>query len=252
MLANIKDILIITTPQDQYMYQKVLSDGSQWGINLTYAIQPDPGGLAQAFTIGREFISNQPCALVLGDNIFYGQGLTEMLLTAGSRYENKDSGATVFAYVVRDPERYGVVNFDNNGKAIKVEEKPSQPTSNWALTGLYFYDEQVCDIAKEIKPSKRGELEITSINDVYLKASQLFVQRMGRGYTWLDTGTHESMLDASSFVQTIETRQGLKIACPEEIAFNLNYIDEEQVLKISRELGKTEYGSYLRNLVNQN
>lgn len=249
MLANIKDVLIITTPQDQYMYQKVLSDGSQWGINLTYAIQPDPGGLAQAFTIGREFISGQPCALVLGDNIFYGQGLTEMLVTVGSRHENKDSGATVFAYIVSDPERYGVVDFDNDGKAIKVEEKPKQPTSNWAITGLYFYDEKVCEIAKDIKPSARGELEITSINEVYLKENQLYVQRMGRGYTWLDTGTHESMLGASSFVHTVETRQGLKIACPEEIAYNLNYIDEEQVLKIARDLGKTEYGAYLRSIV---
>lgn len=249
MLANIKDILIITTPQDQAMYQKVLSDGSQWGINLTYAIQPDPGGLAQAFLIGREFIDGKPCALVLGDNIFYGQGLTEMLANAAIRHENMNAGATVFAYTVSDPERYGVVDFDHEGKAIKVEEKPKHPTSNWAITGLYFYDEKVCDIVKDIKPSARGELEITSVNEAYLKENQLFVQRMGRGYTWLDTGTHESMLIACSFVHTLEKRQGLKIACPEEIAYNLNYINEEQVLKMAQGLGKTEYGSYLRSIL---
>lgn len=249
MLAGIRDILIITTPQDQQMYQRILSDGSQWGVNLEYAIQPTPDGLAQAFVIGRNFINGQSSALILGDNIFYGHGLTDVLKNAHNRHSKKDSGSTVFSYYVSDPERYGIVDFDEHGKAISVEEKPINPKSNWAITGLYFYDEKVCDIAKNIKPSARGELEITSVNEVYLKMNQLSVEKMGRGFAWLDTGTHESMLHASEYVSMLEKRQGLKIACPEEVAFNLKYINDEQLLKLAHALEKNEYGQYLKKLV---
>lgn len=249
MLAGIRDILIITTPHDQAMYQKVLGDGLQWGIHLTYAIQPTPAGLAQAFIIGRDFINNDPSALILGDNIFYGQGLTELLINARQRHSRPGSGSTVFSYYVRDPERYGVVEFDSLGKAVSIEEKPHHPRSNWAVTGLYFYDEKVCDIARDIRPSKRGELEITSINAAYLEMDQLFVEKMGRGFAWLDTGTHESMLNACEYVHMLEKRQGLKICCPEEIAFNLGYIDSNQVLKLSHSMGNNDYGKYLKSLV---
>lgn len=250
MLAGIRDILIITTPHDQEMYKKVLGDGNKWGISLTYLVQDKPAGLADAFIVGRDFVNNKPVALVLGDNIFYGQGLTETLVSTQQRYvHNNINGATVFSYYVRDPERYGVVEFDKSGKAVSIEEKPKVPKSHWAVTGLYFYDEQVCDIAREVRPSPRGELEITSINEAYLKMGQLFVEKMGRGYAWLDTGTHESLLNACEYVYTLEKRQGLKICCPEEVAFNLGYIDEAQILKLSSEIGNNEYGKYLKNLI---
>ena len=223
MLAGIKDILLISTPQDTPRFQELLGDGSQWGINLTYAVQPSPDGLAQAFIIGREFIGGSPSALILGDNIFYGNDFEKQLRDASAQA----SGSTVFAYHVQDPERYGVVEFDSQRRAVSIEEKPRQPKSNYAVTGLYFYDEQVCDIAATIKPSPRGELEITDINRVYLERDQLDVELMGRGMAWLDTGTHESLLEAGQFIATIENRQGLKIACPEEIAFRKGYIDLE-------------------------
>lgn len=249
MLAGIRDILLITTPHDMEMYQALLKDGSQWGVNLNYEIQKEPAGLAQAFIIGLTFINNSPSALILGDNIFYGQGLTDILIKSRNRHSEKNSGATVFAYYVSDPERYGVVDFNSEGKASSIEEKPVNPKSNWAVTGLYFYDENVCDIAKDVKPSARGELEITSVNQVYLEMGQLSVEKMGRGYAWLDTGTHESMLNASEYVHTIEKRQGLKICCPEEVAFNMGYIDAEKILKIASCFEKNEYGIYLKNLV---
>ncbi|PNQ96579.1 glucose-1-phosphate thymidylyltransferase (plasmid) [Azospirillum argentinense] len=244
MLAGIQDILIITTPHDQALFQTVLGDGSQWGINLTYAVQPSPDGLAQAFIIGRDFVGNDSCALVLGDNIFYGHGLTSLLRTAGENTQ----GARVFAYGVRDPERYGVVEFDAQGRALSIEEKPVKPRSKWAVTGLYFYDNNVLDIAASVKPSARGELEITSVNAAYLEAGRLSVEQMGRGYGWFDTGTHDSLLEAAEFVRTIQHRQGLQIACPEEIAFISGWIDAEQVRRLAEPLKKNEYGRYLLSL----
>ncbi len=245
MLAGIRDILVITTPHDEPLFQSVLGDGSQWGVNLTYAIQPSPDGLAQAFIIGRAFVGAAPCALVLGDNIFYGDGLTQLLRMAG----NKTSGASVFAYPVRDPERYGVVEFDETGRAISIEEKPVKPRSKWAVTGLYFYDNDVLEIARTIKPSPRGELEITDVNAAYLTRGTLGVERMGRGYGWFDTGTHDSLLEAAEFVRTIQNRQGLQIACPEEIAFHAGWIDAAQVERLAAPLKKNEYGRYLMDLI---
>lgn len=247
MLAGLNDILIITTPQDRDLFARLLGDGSQLGISISYAIQPSPDGLAQAFLIGESFINGEPCALVLGDNIFYGSDLAKAVQQAAI----SDDGATVFAYYVSDPERYGVVEFDKSGRALSLEEKPAAPKSNYAVTGLYFYDKDIVDIAKEIKPSPRGELEITDVNKAYLNAGKLRVEKMRRGYAWLDTGTHESLLDAASFVRTIQARQGLKIACIEEIAYRMGYIDAEQVLKLAKPLLKNEYGKYLQQLVNE-
>jgi glucose-1-phosphate thymidylyltransferase len=245
MLAGIRDVLVISTPQDTPRFQHLLGDGQQWGINLQYAVQPSPGGLAQAFVIGRAFVDGGPSALVLGDNIFYGDSLQALL----ARVIGQRQGATVFAYHVEDPERYGVVAFDEQRRATSIEEKPPQPKSNYAVTGLYFYDDQVTEMAASLKPSARGELEITDLNRIYLERGQLTVERMGRGYAWLDTGTHESMLEASLFIQTIERRQGLKIACPEEIAYRLGYIDAGQLEKLARSLGKSDYGRYLVRLL---
>ena len=245
MLAGIQEILLITTPEDQAGFQTLLGDGSQWGLSLSYAVQPSPDGLAQAFIIGRNFVGSDHSALILGDNIFYGHGLTELMQNAAGR----EDGATVFGYYVSDPERYGVVAFDDEGKADSIVEKPENPQSNWAVTGLYFYDNDVLDIAASIPPSPRGELEITDVNRVYLEQGRLQVERMGRGYAWLDTGTHESLLQASEFVRTVEQRQGLKIACVEEIAYHMNYIDAEQVLRLAAPLVKSGYGDYLRTLV---
>jgi glucose-1-phosphate thymidylyltransferase len=241
MLAGIRDILIISTPQDTPRFEQLLGDGTQWGINLTYAIQPSPDGLAQAFIIGEEFIGKSSCALVLGDNIFYGADLESKLRAAAS----KNEGGTVFAYRVTDPERYGVVDFDTQGRALNVEEKPKQPKSNYAVTGLYFYDNSVVEIAKTIKPSHRGELEITTVNQIYLERNKLDVQVMGRGSAWLDTGTHDSLLEASLFIQTLEKRQGLKIACPEEIAYRHGYITAAQLEELAKPLAKNGYGQYL-------
>lgn len=245
MLAGIKDVLVITTPQDAASYQQLLKDGQQWGIHIEYAIQPNPDGLAQAFIIGKNFIGNDSCALILGDNIFYGHNLGAALQKAAAQ----TTGATVFAYYVKHPERYGVVEFDKAGTAISLEEKPCQPKSNYAVTGLYFYDNQVVNIAAGLTPSARGELEITDVNRIYLQQGQLRVETMGRGYAWLDTGTHDSLLQASTFVQTVEQRQGLKIACPEEIAYRMGYIEAEQILKLAEPLKKNGYGQYLLNLV---
>ncbi len=247
MLAGIQDVLIISTPQDTPRFEQLLGDGSQWGLNLQFAVQPSPDGLAQAFIIGAGFVGNGPSALVLGDNIFYGHEMTEDLVAASKL----NSGATVFAYRVQDPERYGVVEFDAHGKAISLEEKPAQPKSHYAVTGLYFYDNQVVDIARKLKPSPRGELEITDVNRHYLEAGQLNVSIMGRGHAWLDTGTHESLLAASMFIETIEKRQGLKIACPEEIAYRQGYITAEQVAKLAEPLKKNAYGQYLLSMLNE-
>ncbi len=245
MLAGLKDILVITTPEDNENFRRLLGDGSQWGIRISYAVQPYPGGLAQAFLVGEEFIAGEACALVLGDNIFYGSDLA----VSAQRAAKQEDGATVFAYYVRDPNRYGVVEFDKEGNAISLEEKPEKPKSNYAVTGLYFYDKDIVDVAKSIRPSARGELEITDVNRVYLDRGKLHVQKMRRGYAWLDTGTHESLLQASSFVQTIQARQGLKIACIEEIAYRMGYIDAEQVLRLAEPLSKNDYGQYLEQMV---
>lgn len=241
MLAGIKDILVITTPRDSESFQNLLGDGSQWGIKISYKVQPSPDGLAQAFIIGEEFINGEGCALILGDNIFYGHDLSKLVKIA----TQKENGATIFAYYVKDPERYGIVEFDKNRKAISLEEKPEKPKSNFAVTGLYFYDKNVVEYAKSIKPSARGELEITDLNKIYLEKGNLNVETLGRGYAWLDTGTHESLLQAASFVETVQDRQGLKIACPEEIAYNLGYINKEQLKELAKLLAKNEYGQYL-------
>ncbi len=241
MLAGIKDILVITTPRDNASFKELLGDGSQWGINISYKIQPSPDGLAQAFIIGEDFINGEGCALILGDNIFHGHDLSRLVQKAATR----DNGATVFAYYVSDPKRYGIVEFDENHNAVSLEEKPAVPKSNFAVTGLYFYDKNVVKYAKSIKPSARGELEITDLNKIYLENKALHVEILGRGYAWLDTGTHESLLQAASFVETVQDRQGLKISCPEEIAFNLGYIDKTQLKNLAKPLLKNEYGKYL-------
>ena len=243
--AGINDILVISTPYDMPNFQKLLGDGRQWGISISYAVQPSPDGLAQAFIIGEKFINGDSCALVLGDNIFYGADMPKVMQEAAQ----KDDGATVFAYYVKDPERYGVVDFDSSGRAISLEEKPETPKSNYAVTGLYFYDSSIVEIAKSIKPSARGELEITDVNKRYLEENKLNVVQMHQGYAWLDTGTHESLIQAASFVQTIQNRQGLKIACIEEIAYRMGFIDKQQVLNLAAPLSKNDYGKYLINMV---
>ncbi len=247
MLAGIKDILLISTPQDTPRFIELLGDGSQWGMNIEYAVQPTPDGLAQAFIIGKEFLGSHPSALVLGDNIFYGHELVHQLYAAN----NRTSGATVFAYHVNDPERYGVVEFNDSLKALSIEEKPVRPKSNYAVTGLYFYDQQVCDIAAEIKPSARGELEITDINRHYLESGQLQVEIMGRGFAWLDTGTYDSLLDAAGFIATLQKRQGLMVACPEEIAYRQSWISADDVLRLAAPLKKNAYGQYLEKMLKE-
>lgn len=245
MLSGIREILIISTPEDTHRFEALLGDGSQWGLDLSYAVQPSPEGLAQAFVIGREFVGEDSVALVLGDNIFYGQGFGETLRRATERPD----GATVFGYYVRDPERYGVVGFDERGNAVSLEEKPERPKSHYAVTGLYFYDNQVLDIAANLEPSERGELEITDVNIEYMNRGQLKVEVMGRGMAWLDTGTHESLQQATNFIETIEQRQGLKVSCPEEISYRMGYIDREQVLRLADPMKKNSYGKYLMELV---
>jgi glucose-1-phosphate thymidylyltransferase len=244
MLAGIRDILVITTPHDQANFHTVLSDGAAWGISISYAVQPEPRGLADAFIVGREFIGNDRVALVLGDNMFYGAGLSEVLEAAARR----EAGATVFAYQVTDPQRYGIVAFDHEGWATSIEEKPAQPRSNWAVTGLYFYDNKVVDIAAAVRPSARGEIEITDVNRAYLESNELAVQKLGRGYAWFDTGTHDSLLEAAEFVRTIEHRQGWKIACLEEIAWRMGYITTQDLLRLAARFDKSGYGAYLRNV----
>lgn len=244
MIAGIRDVLVISTPEDTPRFQAMLGDGAQWGMNIQFAVQPHPGGLAQAFLIGRDFVGDDPSALILGDNIFYGHDLARQLERANTRTH----GATVFAYHVHDPERYGVVEFDDQFRALSIEEKPAKPRSNYAVTGLYFYDNDVCRIASEIKPSARGELEITDVNLAYLKAGLLDVEMMGRGYAWLDTGTHDSLIDAATFIATLQKRQGLVVACPEEIAYRQGWINAEQVLKLAVPLSKNSYGKYLLGL----
>ncbi len=248
MLSGIRDILIITTPEDSAAFNRLLGDGNQWGINLTYAVQPRPEGLAQAFVIGKAFIGNDPSALILGDNIFWGHDLVKQLKHAFVAKK----GATVFGYWVKDPNRYGVVEFDSAGKVISLEEKPQKPKSNYAVTGLYFYDDRVVDLASSLKPSARGEYEITDLNRLYMEAGELDVQLLGRGVAWLDTGTHEAMLQASTFVETIENRQGLKVSCPEEIAFRYGYIDRDQVISLAQPMMKNSYGEYLMRLIDEN
>jgi glucose-1-phosphate thymidylyltransferase len=247
MLAGIRDILVISTPQDTPRFQHLLGDGAQWGLNLSYCVQPSPDGLAQAFILGKDFVAGQPSALVLGDNIFHGHDLQPMLKRAAARPD----GATVFAYHVHDPERYGVVEFDADKRALSIEEKPQAPKSNYAVTGLYFYDQQVCDIAADIKPSARGELEITSVNERYLQQEQLSVEIMGRGYAWLDTGTHDSLMEAGQFIATLEKRQGLKVACPEEVAFRAGWISAEQLEQQAQPMLKNGYGQYLMRLLRE-
>lgn len=247
MLAGIRDILIISTPEDTPRFTEMLGDGSKWGINLQYAVQPSPDGLAQAFIIGRDFVGRDPSTLILGDNIFHGHDLVRQL----SRAAQQEQGATVFAYHVHDPERYGVVEFDESFRALSLEEKPAQPRSNYAVTGLYFYDKQVCDIAADIKPSPRGELEITDVNKHYLEMAQLDVEIMGRGYAWLDTGTHDSLLEAASFIATLQSRQGLMVACPEEIAYRSKWINAEQVAQLAEPLAKNGYGKYLQQIIRE-
>ena len=245
LLASIRDIFVITTPQDQSLFQQLLKDGSQWGVNITYGIQASPDGLAQAFVIGKDFIGNEGCSLILGDNVFYGTELPDLMEIA----QKRKKGATVFGYWVKDPQNYGVAEFDDNNKVIGVEEKPAKPKSNYAITGLYFYDNQVVDIAGAIKPSARGELEITDVNRVYLQQSQLSVERMSRGFAWLDTGSHNSLLDASNFIETIQKRQGLMVCCPEEIAFSKGWISSDDVAKLAHTLKKNEYGQYLKRMI---
>jgi len=247
MLGGIRDVLLISTPQDTPLFAELLGNGSRWGMNIQYAVQPSPDGLAQAFIIGRDFVDNHPSALVLGDNIFYGHDLVKKLSSANERM----SGASVFAYHVHDPERYGVVAFDKQQRAINIEEKPKAPQSNYAVTGLYFYDQQVCDIAADIKPSARGELEITDVNSRYLEQGQLNVEVLGRGFTWLDTGTHDSLLEAASFIATLQKRQGLQVACPEEIAFRQGWINAEQLEALANPLKKNGYGQYLLSLLKE-
>ena len=245
MVAGIRDVLIISTPQDTPRFETMLGDGSQWGMNIQYAVQPTPDGLAQAFIIGRDFVGNEPSALILGDNIFYGHDLAKQLERANAQ----EQGATVFAYHVQDPERYGVVEFDKQFRALSIEEKPAKPRSNYAVTGLYFYDKQVCDIAAEIKPSPRGELEITDVNSRYLSNGELNVEIMGRGFAWLDTGTHDSLIEAATFIATLQKRQGLVVACPEEIAYRQQWIDGEQLSALAKPLSKNAYGKYLQNIL---
>ncbi|HNR92157.1 MAG TPA: glucose-1-phosphate thymidylyltransferase RfbA [Dokdonella sp.] len=247
MLAGIRDVLVINTPHEQVLFERLLGDGSQWGMSIRYAVQPSPDGLAQAYLIGRDFVGGAPSCLILGDNIFYGHGLNELLASADARTR----GATVFGYRVRDPERYGVAEFDRDGRVVGLEEKPAQPKSHWAVTGLYFYDGRASDFAAALKPSPRGELEITDLNRCYLDDGSLMLERMGRGFAWLDTGTHESLVEASSYIETIENRQGLKVCCPEEIAFQSGWIDAEQLLRVAAPLAKNAYGQYLQQLARE-